>query len=424
MGTIVARSAAVAAAGLLLLVALIAPGAPARSDTVGQITEGLRSSRLYVTTEARGALDAAGQARVRRALEAADRADVRAVVTRAGVDQRTLIGMLRAVQSRLDRGGTYVAITADDRMLAISDRMSGTELNRLIAQTGGGGIEERLVAFSRLAEDQAIESARSGAITTYVMLVLLVLVAAAVTGLMLVSRTRGRRRLARQMAELKDSVQEDVTRLGEDIAALDLRVTDPGLDPAAREDYARALDSYDAAKAAVAAARRPEDMREVTSALEDGRYHMAAVRARLAGEPVPERRPPCFFNPQHGPSARDVVWAPPGGTPREVPACAADAEAVEGGADPDARLVPVGGTRRPYWDAGPLYAPYAGGYYRGFGGVDLLSGMLIGTTLGAVLTPGWGLGAHGDQLGGDAGDLGGGWDFGSGDFGGGFGGDF
>ena len=34
----------------------------------------------------------------------------------------------------------------------------------------------------------------------------------------------------------------------------------------------------------------------------------------LDGRKPPERRPPCFFDPRHGPSSRDVEWAPPGGT--------------------------------------------------------------------------------------------------------------
>jgi hypothetical protein len=133
-----------------------------------------------------------------------------------------------------------------------------------------------------------------------------------------VSRRRKRRK-AQEMAQLKESVYEDVTRLGEDISALNLNVMDPNLDPQAKEDYEKALGSYDQAKSAVDTAQKPEDMRKVTTALEDGRYFMTAVRARVDGRPVPERRAPCFFNPQHGPSVQDVSWAPPGGAPRSVP---------------------------------------------------------------------------------------------------------
>jgi hypothetical protein len=255
-------------------------------------------------------------------------------------------------------------------------------------------------------------------------------------GLFLSSRTAKRRRQLEEASfqEVRTAAEEDVTRLGEDITGLDLDVDAPHVDEATRRDYTHALDSYDRAKAALVAARSPEQLGPVTTALEDGRYAMESVRARLAGRPVPERRPPCFFNPQHGPSAVDVEWAPDGGAPRVVPACAADAERVSAGLTPDAREVMVGGQRRPYWDAGPAWGPWAGGYYSGYGGMGamggLLPGILVGTMLGSALSPGYGfpggLGGYDDGYA-DAGggDFGGG-DFGGGDFGGGSlgGGDF
>jgi hypothetical protein len=131
---------------------------------------------------------------------------------------------------------------------------------------------------------------------------------------------------------------------------------------------------------------------------------MQSARARLEGREPPERRSPCFFDPRHGPSDREVEWAPAGGTSRMVPACEADAQRVERGEDPQAREVSIGGQRVPYWAAGPMYAPFMGGFY----GTGILPGLLIGTTLGGV----W------DH---PSGDFGGG-DFGGGDFGGGFGG--
>jgi hypothetical protein len=155
----------------------------------------------------------------------------------------------------------------------------------------------------------------------------------------------------------------------------------------------------------------------VTSALDEGRWLLASVRARLAGEEPPERRLPCFFDPRHGPSIEDVSWAPPGGVPRDVPACAADATRIKDGLDPDIRQVPVGGgERRPYWDAGPAYSGWAGGYFGGF-----LPGILWGTMLGSSF--GWsgyndaGAGAEADAGGGFDG---GGWGDGGGFDGGGF----
>ena len=68
---------------------------------------------------------------------------------------------------------------------------------------------------------------------------------------------------------------------------------------------------------------------------------------------------PCFFNPQHGPSTRDVRYTVPGGHgTRTVPACAQDAARVEAGEKPEIRKVRVGQTDTPYWQAGDALLPY------------------------------------------------------------------
>jgi hypothetical protein len=207
--------------------------------------------------------------------------------------------------------------------------------------------------------------------------------------------------------------------LGDDIRALDLDVEMPDVDRAARDDYERALGFYEQASQALDRARQPEDFAPVTESVEQGRYAIVAARARLEGRQPPERRPPCFFDPRHGPSVRDVEWAPPGGAPRGVPACAADAVTLEEGRDPAMRQVMVGGQPTPYWNASPAYGGWAGGFYGGFGGMGFLPGMLFGTMLGGAMG---GFGpdvAMGDMGGGDFGG-----DFGGGDFGGGGFGDF
>lgn len=395
----------------------------ASADNVGQIAKGLLDSRLYVTSEAGDVLSPADQNEIKAAFAGASDADIRTVVVSNAATSAEVGPMLKAVANRVGEGETYIAVTADgSRMAGISQKLSNQEVNQLVTRTNGAPLKDRLVQFADLAENKVDDKARSSAIGGFVTLSVLIVLAAVAGSVLLVSRKRQRVRAAQEMTDLKRGVQEDVTLLGEDIARLDLNVMDKDLDPEIRADYERAMNSYDDAKRATERASHPEDMQDVTNALEDGRYYMTATRARLSGEPVPERRAPCFFNPQHGPSVKDVTWAPPGGVARSVPACEADAEAVLHGTDPDVRMVPYGGVRRPYWDAGPAYAPYAGGYYRGYGGIDLLSGMMIGTMLGSMMGGFGGYGADGmSGFGGDGGDIGGGWDFGSGDFGGGFG---
>ena len=196
----------------------------------------------------------------------------------------------------------------------------------------------------------------------------------------------------------------DVVELGDEIRALDLDVQMPGANEEAKADYETALGAYERASAAVDRARTPQDLEPVGAAVEEGRYAMASARARLEGKEPPERTPPCFFDPRHGPSSRTVMWSPPWGEPREVPACEADAQRVERGEEPDPRQVTLGGRQVPYWNAGPAYAPYMGGFFGG----GLLPGIFLGSVLGGGM---WG-GGYGGWGPGDSG--GGGWDSGSG----------
>jgi hypothetical protein len=241
-------------------------------------------------------------------------------------------------------------------------------------------------------------------------------------------------RREREWDEVRETARDDLVSLGDDIRALDVDIQMPGVSQDAKQRYEQALAAYQRASEIFDGAKRPEDLAPVANTLEEGRYAMAATKALLEGRPVPERRAPCFFDPRHGPSTQDVSWAPPGGAPRPVPACAADALRVKEGFDPHGRQVVAGGRNVDYWNAPGHYGPLMGGYFSGFGGGGLLPGLLVGSALGAGLGfaaegigdlfdgddgGGWGGGDDGD---GDwGGDDGGGFDFGGGDD---FGGDW
>ncbi len=294
-----------------------------------------------MTSEAGNVLSPADQSQIKQSFAGDQDADVRAMVISNDVTGSQVRQLLPAVAQRVGKGETFVAVTADgSRMAAVSKKLDSGEINQIVTRTNGQPLKQRLIDFGNRAEHKVDDNAQSGAVVGYVVIGLIVLLAAAAVGVFLTARKRRQAREAAEMEDPEEGVQEDVTRLGEDIARLDLDVMDKGLDPATRADYERALNSYDQAKQATERAARPQDMQSVTTALEDGRYFMTATRARLVYEPVPERRAPCFFNPQHGPSVEDVNWAPPGGSARSVPACEADAAAVKHGTDPDVRMVP------------------------------------------------------------------------------------
>lgn len=248
--------------------------------------------------------------------------------------------------------------------------------------------------------------------------VVVVLVVLAVVGFVVVRRRNQAlvaERAARELEPVTKLAFEDVTALGVELQDLDVELAGHPLDPGANADYQRALDAYEAAKTAADRIERAEQVQDVTKILDDGRYAIACVRARVAGAPLPQRRPPCFFDPRHGLSVEDVPFAPVGGAERQVPACALDAERVRAGAEPDVRQVMVGTQRVPYWQGGPAYRPYAAGYFGGFGPLDWIFMGLMFDGMGD------GLGALAGGLGDGLGDLASGVGDGIGDVAGGIG---
>jgi uncharacterized membrane protein YgcG len=236
-----------------------------------------------------------------------------------------------------------------------------------------------------------------------------------------------RRRRQQELKDAKLAAQDD-------LIALSTRLTDRDSDvaiqnnPEAAEEQAAALAAYERGTAALDAARGVKDMGAVSRAIAAGQYHLASADALAAGQPRPEQRPACFFDPRHGMSVRDVYWTPASGGPgRTVPACSACAHKIDNGIEPDLRHVEVNGTPVSYVNAG-----FAPAYWGGFGfGPGLFTGFLLGEALSPFpFGGGYGDGAGyadgaGYGNGGSGGDYGGG-DFGGGDFGGGDfgGGDF
>ncbi len=158
------------------------------------------------------------------------------------------------------------------------------------------------------------------------------------------------------------AIDSDITSFGIELRELDFDVVGYELTDDARGDYTRALDSYDNAKLSLGGARADSEATHITHTLEEGRYAMARVRARALGKPLPVKRPPCFFDPAHGPSVEDVAWAPPSGAVRQVPACAVDVARIGLGADPQIRMVGNGQHTVPYWED-RNHAAWARGYY-------------------------------------------------------------
>ncbi|MFE4336190.1 hypothetical protein ACFRQM_44590 [Streptomyces sp. NPDC056831] len=415
---------------LALMVCAMFAAVPAHAAGAGldSVAEALTKSAVYVDPRARDQLSEADAEDLAKKIEDAGKPVFVAVLPEAAeFSPKTL---MRDLRTQVGIAGVY-AVRLGDGFNANADssvmsRNAVGNLTGAVKRSHSGDTEGLLTAFV----DQATEQAKGQAPATWsgseddeggggaaVLLTVGAVAAAGGGGYALYRRSKKKRERA-ELDALRVVVDEDITAFGEELDRLDFHPSEPGADDAMRQDYTHALDTYDKAKELMAMADRPQDVQPVTTALEEGRFALATLAARRAGAPVPERRAPCFFDPRHGPSAIDAMWAPPGGMPRSVPACEADAALLAAGQEPMARQVQTAHGSQPYWNAGPAYAPWAGGYFGGTG--SMLGGLLVGTMLGSALSA---PSAFADTAPVDSAPDGGeftGADFNPGDFGGGF----
>lgn len=403
-------------AGLAAAV-MIAAAIPAAADTeieaptTQEIVEELEGDGVFIDPSIEQ-ISAADEGALEAAAEAADSPVYYVILPFEAATSEAGVNTLMAPVMSEVGDGAYGILGGSDHFYVTSPNLDQTEAIRETALNEGGNQIDTLAAVPQAVETtEAPAEAPGGGGSGLMMLVILALVVAAGGWYVYKSRQKREAEKAKQLQEIKQMATEDVVRLGEDVARLEIDLS--AVDEATRSDYSRAMDSYDQAKSLLDTIQEPEQIKMVTGALEDGRYYMTATRARMSGDPVPARRGPCFFNPQHGPSSEDVTWAPPGGSPRSVTACPVCAQAVRTGGQPDVRMVEVDGDRRPYYEAGPAYAPYAGGYF----GMNMMMGMFTGMMMGSMMGSMMGAGMMGAGMEDAGGDLGGGDFDGGGDFG-------
>ncbi|MFB6985019.1 hypothetical protein ACFC0C_09685 [Streptomyces sp. NPDC056178] len=407
-------------AAVLAMAPSAAPGA-ARASTVNDVAQALRKGPVYVDPAAADQLSPGQAAALTKKIKDADKPVFVAVLPRTpAFPAQTVLPTLRT-----DTGitGVYAVRLGNGFNAGADPRVMTTRaVQNLTAAVKTPGTDTDAATQLNAFVDRAVEQARGSAPASWggsaagrgssstagLIAVGAVLVLGGGTAYALVRRNRRRKEEDERaaLAKLRVVVDEDITAYGETLDRLDFHPAEAGADDAMRADYERALDSYETAKSRMDRARRPSDVRGVTQALEEGRYSLAVLEARRTGGELPARRPPCFFDPRHGPSVADVRWSPSGGTGREVPVCAADEIRLREGAEPLSRTVDTGDGRRPYWEAGPAYGPWAGGYFGG----GLLPGLLAGTLLGSMLSSP----AYAAEYGG--GDFGSGGDWSGGDF--------
>jgi hypothetical protein len=411
---------------LITVAALLLPAGPAHAQTQTQgaldrAAEALRLNSVYVDPDAERAISGTQADALREAIADERAGPLYLAVLPADAAQEAggdASAALRELALAVGEPGTYGAVVGESFRAGSTDgvlpqgqagRLATEAIDAQRASGTTAVLDDfvRRVGEARAGGGESGGEGGSGGGFPGLLLILLAVPAAVFA----VSRRRRRRREHAEFEQVREVTREDVIALGQDIRALDLDMEMPNADPEARQHYGLAVERYGQAEEALGRARRPEDLQPVTELLEEGRWAMEAARAEMEGHAAPERRSPCFFDPRHGPSVTDVEWSPPGGQPRPVPACAADAVRIGDGVDPGMRQVPVNGQMVPYWQAGPAYAGWAGGFF----GSGLLPGLFLGSMLGGGFG-GLGHPVDADAGAGDMGDFGG---FGGGDFGGG-----
>jgi hypothetical protein len=397
---------------VLLLALALAPAAVA-GTIIDRTSQALRNDAVYVDPSATTVSQAQSEM-LRREIALKGNGPIYiAVLPKAALAEAggSAVGIADELHRMLARRGVY-AVIAGNQFRAESTDLRPGKAGKLATEAFRAhrtdGVTPTLLDF--IDRVGAARSGSSGGGKSFGWWPIAIVV---IAGLFVYRAIRRRRQNASDFVAVKETAREDLVALADDVQGLEHKVDG---NEAARRDYLAALDKYAQASSTFDRAASPDQLAPVAEALEEGRYLMASAESRLEGKEPPERRPACFFDPRHGPSVRDVEWAPPGGQPRAVPACAADATRIEQGEEPESRQVLVGGRATPYWAAGPMYGGYFGGFFPGL----LLGELMVGGFGWGGAPGGYDSGGSSDgDFGGGGGDVG---DFGGGDFGGGDGG--
>jgi hypothetical protein len=383
---------------LCLLAGLAAPASA--GPWVDRTTGNLRDDPLYVHPAARPTLSLPDQERIRARLALAGTPVFVAVLpsqalAEAGGDAGRLAALVGA---SVGRPGTYLVVAGGEEGAGSNTLAEGQAANRAkVAFRQHPDLADATMDFIARVEDAAGTPPATtapakpppgqeddGGNTVLVVLLALAGVVALSVLAALTLENRSERRTVRsgtQLAEAKAASQADLTALGDDLRNLAVDFQADELDnPKAVNQYTRAHEYLERAEQAFEQARSPNDLAQVSSALESGRYAMAAARAMFERRDPPRRRPPCFFDTRHGPSVNDVGWEPPSGPPRPVPACEACMRQVANGVQPQARRVRTGLRRVPFYDAPPHFESWFGGYFGG-AAADLVAGFPLGKAL-------------------------------------------
>jgi hypothetical protein len=401
--------AAVVVAVVAMLVGAGAAVAGAQAATVDEVVNALRGDPVYVDPDAERAISAEAAADLRSDIQGGGTPIFVAVVPAAmlsetGGDPDELV---RTIGEAVGLPGTYAVVTGDSfragssllprgRAAALATSAFQANADRGVSAVLQAFVDDVQAVAANAGGESGDGNETGGGDDDGGVSWGGILLFAGLGGAGAWFWSRSRRRRAEQAAQQKERdaerqlLEAEVGVLAGDVVSLDSQVR---LHPEAAADYEAATTRFRVAQAALEHGGERIDLVRVRRLVDEGRYAMSRVRARLDG-----REPP--------PPPADLRQ--PGR--HDEPAVALDERGQPGYVGRDG-----------FTGYGPFYG---GGWFTGANG--LVTGLLLGSLLG-----GWGhpgpiiVNDTGDGAGDGGGDFGGG-DFGGGDFGGGDfgGGDF
>ena len=342
--------ALLALTGLLLLVA-----APAGAQTPDQVAARVQDTGYWIDSGL-----PASEARISAAVSRAGNGGVRLFVVLLADDPPG--GPTTFADAVLDRvgDGTVLVISATGSGMASWDLDQARVEQALDAgyATSGGDVEfvDAVAAFLTGAPvdpgaDDGDTGSGGGSKTG--LIVMLVLVG----GLVLLvvwavrrqskgaaqSKARAVEEARREIKAQLDATANTILEITDKVSLSDSREDNQYLEQAGRT-FTEASEGYEAAADLVR-------LEEISDRLDEARWQLDAAAALADGKPVPARPTPeerhaCFFDPTHGGPFEEAEVRTAAGT-KQVRVCAADAEKLRLGQQPEPRMIEVGGRQIP-----------------------------------------------------------------------------
>jgi F0F1-type ATP synthase membrane subunit b/b' len=375
----------------VLAAAVLAIALPAQAQTPDEVAAQVRDQGYWIDPAL-----SVDPARISSAVAQAGNAGVRLMVVLLDGDPSG--GATTFADAVLDRigSGTVLVLSANDEGIASTDFDQDTLGRALDAGYNAGGGDAGYVeaAAAVLAGTPITTATTSGSSSTassgsHTGLIVLLVILAVLVGLVVwavrhqgkataQSRQRAVEEARKEIKAQLDAMANTILEISDKVSASESREDNQYLQQAS-QTFTEATDAYEKAT-------DPAKLEEISSRLDEARWQLDAAAAVADGKPLPpkptpEERHACFFDPTHPGPFEDAEVRTAAGT-KTVRVCAACAEKLRHGEQPQPRMIQVNGQEVP---AATAPRSYGGG---GLNWLDVFA-VLVGG-MGQARSYNWG----------------------------------